>query len=42
MYFIRLRIVNVWNSLTDESDLVQLKVTRSIKRVSFNDFVSYS
>jgi len=37
------RIVNVWNSLPVEIDFSTVKsFTRTIKRVSFNDFVSYS
>jgi len=37
------RIVNVWNSLPDETDFSTVKsFTRTIKRVSFNDSVSYS
>jgi len=37
------RIVNVWNSLPDEIDFSTVKsFTRTIKRVSFNSFVSYS
>jgi len=36
-------IVNVWNSLPDEIDFSTVKsITRTIKRVSFHDFVSYS
>ena len=42
-YFFTERIVNVWNSLPDEIDFSTVKsFTRTIKRVSFNDFVSYS
>jgi len=36
------RIVNVWRSLSDEVDFSTVKsFTRTIKHVSFNDFVSY-
>jgi len=36
------RVVNVWNSLPNEVDFSTVKsFTRTIKRVPFNDFVSY-
>ena len=36
------RVVNVWNSLPNEVDFSTVKsLTRTIKRVPFNDFVSY-
>ena len=41
-HFFSERIVNVWNSLPDEDDFRTVKsFTRTIKCVTFNDFVSY-
>jgi len=41
-YYFFERVVNVWNSLPTEVNFSTVKsFTRTIKRVPFNDFVSY-
>jgi len=41
-YYFSELVVNVWNSLPNEVDFSTVRsFTRTIKRVPFNDFVSY-